>query len=101
METTVVVFRKWKSGDIIALMPEDPADNSGAFCNSYERVGQHGAADYYGVVARTRQATEAEYADLAAELRRIGYALDIRQRASSAMHAKRRAAARPMCAWAD
>ncbi|HUX02458.1 MAG TPA: hypothetical protein VMY35_15965 [Phycisphaerae bacterium] len=96
METTVVVFRKWKSGDIIALMPEDPADHDGAFCNSYEHVGQHGAADYYGVVARTRRATEAEYADLAAELRRIGYGPDIHQRASSAMHDKRRASARAL-----
>ena len=43
METTVVVFRKWKTnGDIIALFPELPADNEGYLCDSYEHVGQHG-----------------------------------------------------------
>lgn len=91
---TVVVFRKWRdSGDILALMPEIASDIYGRYCQSYEHVGQHGGADYTGCIAATVPATKAEYRALAKELRRIGYKLDIRQRATSAMQAKRLASA--------
>ena len=35
--------------------------------------GQHGAADYTGVIAATRPAREPEYRNLLAELKAIGY----------------------------
>lgn len=70
-----VIFRIWPNGDVIALFPDI---ETGLFsCNSYEHVGQHGAADYRHVVERTKQATIAEYADLAVELTRIGYNLRV------------------------
>lgn len=68
-----VVFRKWYNGDIIALFPQEPADRYGMFCQSYEHIGQHGGADYDGVVRRTRPAKPGEYADLKDELVGIGY----------------------------
>ena len=68
-----VIFRTWPKGDVIALFPDIEA---GLFsCSSYMHVGQHGAADYRYVVERTKQATIAEYADLAVELTKIGYNL--------------------------
>jgi len=92
-ETTAVVFRRWRNGDIIALFPEQAADRRG-HCDSYEHVGQHGGADYDGVVAVTRPATPAEYADLARELTTIGYNLRIVKRATPAMRQRRLDAAR-------
>lgn len=82
METTVVVFRKWGNGDIIALFPFEREASTSFACLSYEHIGQHGGADYPGVVRETRPASPAEYAELKAELERIGYVLEIRQRAN-------------------
>ena len=74
----VVVFRKWKDGfGVIALFPEIPTDLYGRYCESYEHIGQHGGADYFGVIMNTRPANTVESADLAEELRIIGY--DLRQ----------------------
>lgn len=70
---TKVVFRKWKGGDIIALFPDEPWSRHDCTTSSYMHIGQHGAADYAGVVASTRPACEEEYRDLLAELRAIGY----------------------------
>lgn len=39
---------------------------------SYEHVGQHGAADFHGVVRHTLPLTSTEYAGLAEQLTRIG-----------------------------
>ena len=50
-ETQCVVFRKWRDiGSVIALFPELPSDYEGRYCDSYEQIGQHGGADYYGVI---------------------------------------------------
>lgn len=76
---TKVIFRKFKDGDIIALMPWIISDHRGN-CESYMHIGQHGGADYFGLLSITKLATKKEYAPLAAELRSIGYNLDIRQR---------------------
>jgi len=74
----IVVFRVWRGTvDIVALFPGLLADTKGN-CHSYERVGQHGAADYRLVISRTRPATPKEYSDLDAELRGCGYELDVR-----------------------
>lgn len=79
LEKTVVVFRRWRAfgQSVIALFPEDVDEG---FCNSYEHVGQHGLADYPGVIRKTTPATPEEYADLKTELESIGYNLDVRTR---------------------
>jgi hypothetical protein len=89
------VFRRWKdSGDIIALFPEIPADLHGRNCEAYEHVGQHGGADYWGVIQATVPLRANQSADLAAELTRIGYNLRPIRRASWQRHENRRRAAR-------
>ncbi len=93
---TLVVFRRWRegnSGDIIALFPELPADYQGRFCDAYEHVGQHGGADYHGVIHATKPVSDDEAADLIRELERIGYRLKPIKRASHKHHEARRAAA--------
>jgi hypothetical protein len=90
-----VVFRRWRAGGwVIALFPELPADAHGCYCDSYMHVGQHGGADYHGVVRHTAPATPDEAAALAAELTRIGYRLVPVRRASPRLHERRREEAR-------
>jgi hypothetical protein len=93
---TIVVFRvdPGPRGDVFALMPEDPADEHGILCGSYQHIGQHAAANYAHCIATSRPATPAEYADLLGELTRIGYRVVVRQRASHAMVQRRKAEAR-------
>ena len=78
---TKVVFRKFKdNNDIIALFPEDVWDHEGN-CASYMRVGQHGGADYRGLVySGTVKATPKEYRALRQELENIGYDLKVIER---------------------
>lgn len=90
-ETTPVVFRRWNdTGTVIALFPGLPADINGWYCDSYEQIGGHGGADYFGVVGVTVPASRKESADLARELRRIGYRLKVMRRASHRQHEHRR-----------
>lgn len=64
-----VTFRKWKnSGDVISFFP-DQVD--GPFIMSYEHIGQHGGAMYPH--SQTAPASPAEYANLLAELKCLGY----------------------------
>lgn len=70
---TRVVFRKWKNGDIIALFPDKWWCKYDYTTTSYMHTGQHGAADYTGVIATTQPAREHEYRELLAELEFIGY----------------------------
>jgi len=96
-QTTLVVFRRWRAtDDVIALFPAEPSDINGWYCLSYEHVGQHSGADYFGVVQATRPATEEEAAPLAEELTRIGYKLNTIKRASQSVHERRRATARAL-----
>ena len=90
METTIVIFRKDKEGIVFALFPELPADNHGIYCTCYQHIGQHCAADYHGCIANSRTAKPNEYADLLIELERRGYHVDVRLRATSVMHERRR-----------
>jgi hypothetical protein len=78
-ELTKVIFRKWtgKNSGIIALFPEVAADNEGRYVDSYEAIGQHGGADYRGVIKATVPAKPSEFADLKRELKNIGYRLRI------------------------
>lgn len=94
-QETLVIFRRWRdTGGIIALFPELPSDYEGRFCDAYEHVGQHGGADYLGVVQATRSASVDEAGDLIAELTRIGYRLKPAKRVSQRVHESRRATAR-------
>jgi hypothetical protein len=69
---TVMIFRKYKSGEIIALMPYEIADLKGNV-TSYMHVGQHCAADYNHIINQTVPAKPEEYKDLLTELTAIGY----------------------------
>ena len=91
MDKDVVVFRKFPDGEVIALFPEYPGTNDPYNMSSYVHVGQHGCADE-GIVDRTKLATPGEYADLAAELRSIGYALEVRRKLTW-RHNRKRASA--------
>ena len=61
-----VIFRKFKEGDVIALLPGIPV-NFGRIM-SYQHIGQHSEADS-SLLYDTKLATPEEYADLLAELR--------------------------------
>lgn len=98
-DTTLVVFRKWRDcGTVIALFPEVPSDNYGQFCEAYEHVGQHGGADYFGVIEATKPVGPEEAMSLSEELTRIGYRLKTIKRASHTVHERRLAAAREIMA---
>jgi hypothetical protein len=92
-EETLVVFRKYKKKHlddwhkktgipvILALFPEIIEVPSKYLCSCYERLGQHGSADYYGCVRElTDPATPEEYADLKEELESTGYKLKVRKK---------------------
>jgi hypothetical protein len=71
-EVTRVVFRWWRESDsVIALFP-DIEDRHG-LVSSYMHVGQHGPADYMGIIANSRPATPEEYTDLKRELESAPY----------------------------
>ena len=65
LDKTIVIFRKWKNGDIIAIFPESDTFPD---CMIYERVGQHGNGDYYHVISQTTLALPNEYIELKKEL---------------------------------
>lgn len=81
---TVVVFRRWYGGDVLALFPYEKADVHSLYCMSYQHHGQHAHADYTGVISRTRpvKIDDPDVLDLVSELTRIGYDLQVKQRAS-------------------
>lgn len=86
-EMTVVVFRKWRKGQgegIIALFPFEAAEQG--HCMSYEHIGQHGGADYEGVIKNTNPANTDEYCELKSELEKIGYKLVIKEHISWRKH---------------
>lgn len=71
--TTRVVLRRYPDGQVIALFPDIPWSGQRGEVTSYMHLGQHGAADYAGVIAATRQTREDEYGDLLSELQATGY----------------------------
>jgi hypothetical protein len=83
-----VIFRRWfrqqDGHGVIALFP-DMGEPRG-MVNSFEHIGQHGAADLGMVIARTRPASPDEYAELKRELERqpYGYRLAVIQRTPKA-----------------
>lgn len=74
-EQTLVVFRKWGNGEIIALFPED-SEKPGE-CLSYMHIGQHSSASYSWCMNRTKKASPEEFNALRQELESIGYNLKI------------------------
>jgi hypothetical protein len=90
---TVVVFRKWyrrcDGNGVIALFPLESDPKTG-MVQSFEHVGQHGAADYTSVLTRTRVAKPDEYADLLKELESTPYDywLDVKRRAPGPKRSK-------------
>jgi hypothetical protein len=79
---TVVLFRLWKEDgeeEIIALFPEQEGSGVG-LVGSYMHIGQHGDADYFGMMDKTKPAKPSQYIDLKEELELIGYNLKVVKR---------------------
>ena len=68
-----VVFRRYPDGSIIALFPFEPSEPTGKFCLCYEHMGQHGSADYEGVLLDTEAVRPNDVSALVEELDHIGY----------------------------
>lgn len=70
----LVVIRKFRDGgDVIALWPRLAWNTSGSLVTSYQHIGQHGGADYAGVMRVTVPASKKEIATMLRELRTVGY----------------------------
>ena len=83
-DRTVVVFRKFRGGEIIALFPEELATTNMDAC-----MGQHSACDPYAIKDITEWANPSEYELLEMELKRIGYILNIQNKITRKMHNNR------------
>jgi hypothetical protein len=70
---TLVKFRLFPEGDLIALFPNEIADHQGNIM-SYMRIGQHGAASPE-LVKELKRATPKQYKSLYNELVSLGYEL--------------------------
>jgi hypothetical protein len=79
-EKTIVVFRKYKDGDVLALFPN--LEGSPGCCVSYMALGQHSSADYGWCIQSTKPASELEYRPLQRELEDLGYNLTVRKKRS-------------------
>ncbi len=73
---TDIVFRKFKDGEVIGLMPH-VVDYSNGNITSYMHRGQHSEANYNWCVSVTKLASEVEYNDLKKELESIGYLVNV------------------------
>lgn len=92
IEKTKVIFRifpKREGGDVIAILPQMVGTNDPHTCMSYQIVGEHGSCDLNGLALALRLATPGEYKDTATALKRRGYKLDIRKRATRADYEER------------
>jgi len=84
-QPTRMIFRTFKDGEVIALMPEIPHDRMGYYCQSYMHVGQHGAASTGLIAAHTKPSTLEERRPLMRELVSIGYIIELRKRETPQM----------------
>lgn len=74
---TKVIFRKTRTGEIIALFPEIPGtDRWMADCMSYLHTGQHSPASI-DVHAYTKSCNQEDARHLVKELTALGYRLEI------------------------
>ena len=87
--TTDVIFRRYKDGGLIALFPALPGTRDPFTCDSYQTVGQHGAAS--ADLDGTKPARGADVLALQRELEGLGYRLRIMKRFTKAHHSARRA----------
>jgi hypothetical protein len=69
--TTLMIFKKFPEGDVIALMPDEIADPYNNIM-SYQRIGQHGVASPE-LINELKDATKRERAALKRELKGLGY----------------------------
>ena len=74
MKKERVIFRKFKDGDVIALLQDNPC-NFGMI-DSYMKIGQHGEASVH-IINDTILAKKSEYKELLSELESIGYNLRV------------------------
>ena len=88
-EKTIVIFRKYPEGDILAIFPEIPSDAWGYECTVYQHLGQHGGGDCRGMMLATKPAKPSEYKALKKELEQIGYVLEVRERMTEEMRNRR------------
>ena len=85
---TSVIFRKFKDGEVIAFFPYIIETQAG-YVMSYMHVGQHGSADYSGLIPTTTLATKEEDQDLFNELENhVGYNLKVLTRRHYATYLK-------------
>ena len=83
-----VIFRCDRDGShVTAVFPTLPFDHLGYEMTCYEHVGQHSGCSHEWYRS-TRAAKPSEYADLANELRNIGYMLKVHKRITRGMVAK-------------
>lgn len=71
-QPTTVLFRKYRSDEVVALFPDIPFDDKGNV-SCYSHIGQHSAADYEKVIDSTLPAAEPAYQSLLKELKKTGY----------------------------
>lgn len=92
---TAVMWRRWRTGDREAIAVFPYRSEGPGRVLSYERVGQHGAASWPGILARTVPAgwADSDVAELVRELSRIGYRLKPVRRANASRVAAARAEA--------
>jgi hypothetical protein len=79
---TPVIFRKMHrpyGGEVIAIFPTDAASYNDYECGCYVHVGQHGTCEPSFIIEHSRAATDAERADLKAELEGAPYGYRFRE----------------------
>ena len=73
---TDVLFRKFKTGELIAIFPGIPGTNKWyKDCMSYMSCGHHGACDL-SIINQTLKAKTEDIRDLVKELEALGYNLN-------------------------
>ena len=98
-EKMIVIFRKFKDGDVIAFFPTETGSNDLWTCESYMHVGQHSSAST-DLITSLEKCTHLEQYDLFQELNGIYgtaqtegdtvYQLIIKERNHSSYFEKRR-----------
>ena len=77
---TEMIFRKEKNGDILAVFPYEPYNDTHNVMACYVHVGQHGGCHFDYALKETKPAKPEEYADLYKELESLGYNIKVVKR---------------------
>lgn len=75
MAAVDVVFRTYSDGSVIALFPSEAWGNG--LISSFMHIGQHGGANYDGVLSATRASTPDELAPVKRELESAPYEYEL------------------------